>query len=338
MVPFAGWRMPVQYTGIIDEHLHTRANAGLFDICHMGEFYLRGKGAADDVDRLVTCRTDNQADGQCKYGFLLDEQGGVLDDLITFRISEEEYLLVVNAASLERDRQWIESHLSPDTEFADESDRTGKIDLQGPKSEDIMIQLLGPGALSALHRFRCRYVKINGVRVLLSRTGYTGEHGYELFFPIESTETLWDLLLSYPPVKPVGLGARDTLRIEKGLPLYGHELNEHRTPLEANFERFVYWDKAFIGRKALQQQKQQGIRQRLTGFVCEGRRAAREGYAIFQNEKEIGIVTSGAFSPCLKKGIGMAYVNPDRIEEGASIQIRTDRAEIEATISSVPFL
>jgi aminomethyltransferase len=336
MVPFSGWDMPVQYTGIIEEHLHTRAKAGLFDICHMGEFFIKGPTADRDLDRLVTCRIDDMPPGKCRYGFMLNEEGGIIDDLIVFKISEGEYMLVVNAGTVDKDRKWVEKNVSRGNFFIDDSDNIAKIDIQGPSSGEIMASLAGEKTVSALKRFCFTKVDIKGVMVLSSRTGYTGELGYELFFPVSSAEEVWDMLLKSGDVKPVGLGARDTLRIEMGYSLYGSDIDEDHTPFEANLARFVCMDKDFIGKEALLQQEAEGVRRFLMGFVCEGRRAAREHFDVIVDGKRSGEITSGAFSPCLKRGIGLCYIERDLATEGREILLSDGKVEIKATLKNVP--
>jgi aminomethyltransferase len=332
MVPFAGWLLPVQYTGIIEEHLHVREKAGLFDICHMGEFYIEGPTVSGDINRLVTCRIDNLAVGRCRYGFLTRENGTIVDDLITFRTGDNRFMLVVNAATRSKDVQWIRSRLSSATKFQDASDSIAKLDLQGPASADVLAELVGRDRVAGIKRFHFADVLIQGVKVLLSRTGYTGELGFELFFSADEAEKIWDLLLGFDQVKPIGLGARDTLRLEVGYPLYGHDINDSRTPIEANMARFVYFEKDFIGREALRKQLDAGTDQRLMAFVCEGRRSAREHFEVLVEGRRSGEVTSAAFSPCLKKGIGLCYINRQFAKDAQPISLRGDRAEIPATL------
>lgn len=339
MVPFAGWRMPVQYRGIIEEHLHTRAQTGLFDTCHMGEFFVRGPGAAALLERLVTCRVGNLTDGQARYGLMLNPRGGVIDDLIVFRINPEEFMIVVNGGTRDKDRVWFEAHFTEfGLDFSDDSDAIAKLDLQGPASGRVLAALAGEPAALGTRRFHHVMGAIEGVPVRISRTGYTGEFGYELFFPAAAAVTLWDRLLSFSEVLPIGLGARDTLRLEKGLSLYGHELTEDLTPLEANLERFVDFDKDFIGRDALLAQKRTGLPRLLTGFLCEGRRAAREGFVIRAAGGESGQVSSGAFSPCLTRGVGMCFIEPPATCAGTAIVLSNGPIEIKGEIKPPPFV
>lgn len=339
LVPFAGWRMPVQYTGILEEHQHTRSAAGLFDTCHMGELVVHGPEAEQFLEHLVTCRVGTLARGQARYGLLLDERGGVIDDLIVFRNETDEFLVVVNAGTRDKDRDWIQAHLPPaDVTLLDISDATAKLDLQGPQSSAVLGALVGEQAIADLRRFHFFHNMIDWVAVVISRTGYTGEVGYELFCSVADAPRLWDRLLAFEGVKPIGLGARDTLRLEKGLPLYGHELDGDHTPLEAGLERFIDFEKDFIGKEALLAQKQAGLTRVLTGFVCEGRRAAREGFEVRVDGRAVGRVSSGAFSPDLKRGIGMCYLEPALAVEGQAIALTDGRLEIKAEVKKPPFV
>jgi len=336
MVPFSGWDMPVQYTGIIDEHLHTRSKAGLFDICHMGEFFFTGSTAAADLDKLISCRIADVLPGKCKYGFLLNEEGGIIDDLIVFKRSEDEFMVVVNAGTIEKDRAWIEKHISAETKFMDDSDNIAKIDLQGPFSGSIMKTFVDENLIDNLGRYSFVDTKIDGENVVLGRTGYTGELGYEIFMSNETAEKIWNMLLNKNGVKAVGLGARDTLRLEAGYPLYGNELDEIHTPLEANLERFVYFEKDFLGKEALLKQKTSGIDKRLKGFLCEGRRSARSHFKVLVDAEDVGMVTSGAFSPCMKQAIGMVYVNIEYANSGQDIILTDGNIKIKAVVMDLP--
>lgn len=336
MVPFSGWDMPVQYTGIIEEHMHTRSRAGLFDICHMGEFILKGPRAGADIDKIVTRNVSNMPAGKCRYTFLLNEKGGIIDDLIVFKIAEGEYMLVVNAGTLQKDKEWIEKHLSGETIFFDDSENITKIDIQGPDSAKVLSEFTEASVVEGIGRFSFATVDIEGVKVLLSRTGYTGELGYELYFPKEQSGKIWDILIGSSDVRPVGLGARDTLRMEMGYSLYGSDIDEEHTPLEANLEKFVDLENNFIGKDVLIKQHAKGVDRLLTGFICEGRRSARSHFKVISDGKEVGEVTSGSFSPCLKKGIGLCYIDKELASEGTEIVLTDGRVEIKATIKNAP--
>ncbi len=337
MAPFTGWNMPIQYSGIIEEHLHTRTKAGLFDICHMGEFILKGETAKGDVNYLITSRTDDMAIGRCCYGFLLNDKGKILDDLITFKKASDEFMLVVNAGTVDKDKEWIKSHLSAETHFEDISAKTAKLDLQGPFSKDILSAYTN-ATLDTIGKYHFLTAKVCGVKTLISRTGYTGELGYELYFPKEEAAKLWDKLLENKDVKPVGLGARDTLRLEMGYSLYGQDIDEEHTPLEANLEKFIYMEKGFIGKAALIKQKSEGIKNILVGFIAEGRRSPRHNFDVVCNNEMIGKVTSGSFSPCLKKAIGLCYVDKGKAKEGNKITLSDGKISIEAVVKKPPFL
>ena len=336
MAPFGDWDMPIQYSGIIEEHLHTRRAAGLFDICHMGEFNVKGPGASADLDKLITANLASLKVGQCRYGFMLNEQGGVLDDLITYRLAESEFMLVVNSGTTESDGEWIRSHLSADTEFEDMSARTAKLDLQGPMARDIL-QPLTPADLSGLKYFRFLKTTVNGHDTLVSRTGYTGELGYELYVAVDNAAELWDVLLSYSLVKPVGLGARDTLRLEAGLPLYGHELSEERTPAGSLFRFVLHMGKEFIGKERVAAELEQGPLEKLVGLKLEGRQSARPGQNVTRDGDVVGEITSGSFAPSLQHAIAFAYVAPARSEIGTELLVETGRKTLPATVCEAPF-
>lgn len=340
MVSFSGWKMPLQYSGIIVEHCHTREKAGLFDTCHMGRFLIRGKGCVQALEKMLTCGVGDMRCGKCRYGFLLNDNGGIIDDLIVFRFKDNEYMMVVNAGSAEKDRKWIKSRISGDVRFFDDSVNTAKLDIQGPLSGRIVSEAFGIGIEDEPGRFSFRKIDFKGIDVVLSRTGYTGEDGYEIFFPAEHSVRFWDILTADKDiVKPVGLGARDTLRLEMGYSLYGSDLDEEHTPLESNLSRFVLMDKDFTGKEALLKQINDGVGFILKGFVAEGRRSARHGFKVFCGGKEAGRVTSGAFSPCLKKAVGLCYIDRRFSGPGTEIELSEDgRVKIPARISETPFL
>lgn len=338
MVPFSGWNMPIQYTGIIEEHFHTRQKAGLFDIFHMGELFLRGKTAGKELEKIVTCRISDMYEGRARYGFLLNENGGIIDDLIVFKISSEEFMLVVNAGCVEKDAKWIKRRVSSEVEFSDESQETAKLDLQGPLSGKILSKLIGQESIEKIKRYHFVYTDINGIKVLLSRTGYTGELGYELFFSSQYVVRVWNMLLGFDGVKPIGLGARDLLRLEMGYSLYGNDIDEKHTPFEANLQKFVDMNKEFIGKDALLKQKRQGVKKCLIGFVCYERRSARSYFKVYVEKQEAGEVTSGAFSPCLKKGIGLCYIDKELARQGQGVLLSDGKTEIKAKIADIPML
>ena len=257
MVPFGGWDMPVQYKeGILAEYEQTRKGAAVFDICHMGEFIIEGDAQASGLDRLVMQRLSDIPIKTSRYGAMLNEEGGVLDDLIVFRLEEKKWFMLVNASTADDDAAHFRRELSSTAVFHDISAQTGKIDIQGPLSREVMKQFVPD--IEKLNYFHFDFFNLLGHNVLISRTGYTGELGYEIFYPWDKTLVLWEALLKDTRVKPAGLGARDLLRIEAGYCLYGHELQENISVLESGLDRFIDWEKEFIGKEALLKEKEKG--------------------------------------------------------------------------------
>ncbi len=337
MVPFAGWEMPVQYSeGILAEHHHTREQVSLFDICHMGEFRVKGGGTAAALDHILARSVMDQKVGTCRYNFLLTPDGTVIDDLVAYRIDENEFYIVVNAGTRDGDAAQIRDNLPVGIEFTDESDQTAKLDLQGPKSVEILAKFgFAPEQLPTY--FRWIKTEIAGIPCILSRTGYTGELGFEFYFAAEKAVELWNKLIECDPVKPAGLGARDTLRLEMGYALYGHELNLETTPLDAGYGPMLKLDqdRNFIGSEAL---RGATVKKHLTAIELEGRRAAREGAEVFINGEEAGKVSSGAFAPSLGKAVAMAYVaGSEPLAEGTALQLSAGRGRIPGVVTSLPF-
>lgn len=337
MVPFAGWNMPVQYSeGIIAEHNHTREVVSLFDICHMGEFRLSGSGLAEALDNIFPRLASSQKPGSCRYNFLLTDQGTVIDDLIIYRMNEEEFYIVVNAGSKDADFARLTAMLPDNITIVDESDTTAKLDLQGPESAEVLADL-GFDKATLPGYYKWIQTEIKGVPVLLSRTGYTGELGFELYFDADKAGELWDLLLENPKVKPAGLGARDTLRLEMGYPLYGHEMDIETTPIEAGFGGMlkISETRTFPGVDVLR--NGQGKKQ-LVGIEIEGRRAAREGAEVSVDGVVVGKVTSGTFSPSLSKAIALASFKADvSVEQGMSVELAVGRGTITGNVTDTPF-
>jgi aminomethyltransferase len=334
MAPFGGYEMPIQYGGIIAEHRAARTGVAVFDTCHMGEFRLRGPSACADLEGLVSSRVDTIPVGQCRYGFLCNPEGGVIDDEITYRIADDEFLMVVNAGTQDGDFEWIADHLSPTTEIDNESDRTAKVDVQGPASAK-MLQPLLAGDLSELKFYRFQHSSYAGKEVLVSRTGYTGEMGFEVYTDPRTGTRLWDDLIERGAT-PAGLGARDTLRLEMGFPLYGHELSATRNAAESGLLRAIAPDKTFVGSPVVLD----GARrtQKLVGLALQGRRAAREGDTVVEDSGgQAGIVTSGSFSPSLGCSIALAYVDIHHSSPGTALCVATARATLRATVTQTPF-
>lgn len=329
MAPFAGWNMPIQYEGILAEHKHTRESASVFDICHMGEFVIKGAGAKEALMRAVSHSLHNLAVGRCRYGFILNEKGGVLDDCIIYNVADDHYMVVVNAACAEVDFNALKDRL-PGLELADISEKTAKIDLQGPKAVDILEDFLGVD-LRDLGYFAFRDETWNGTTITVSRTGYTGELGYELYIDAAKAVDLWEGLLKDERVKPAGLGARDTLRMEAGLCLYGHELDTEHTPVEAGLGIMMKSEADFVGRAGLA-----AVREKLLPLDLEGRRAPHNGDKVLLDGEEVGVVTSGSFAPSLNRAIAFAWVKADKAD-AKTYDIQAARAVLKATVTDLPF-
>lgn len=336
MAPFGGWNMPIQYSGIIAEHRWCREKAALFDICHMGEFSYRGDIVAGGLEDVFTFSVQSLPVGRSRYGFLLNERGGVIDDLIVFRLAEDEVMIVVNGATIANDFRVIQSRLKPGAVFTDISRGTGKLDLQGPLSRDILVGLFGD-RIGQLPFFKFIRMELLGVQAIVSRTGYTGELGYEIFLPAEKVVELWDLLLQDERVAPAGLGSRDLLRLEVGYSLYGSDLDEETTPVSARLLSFVNQEKSFVGKEALLREQQAGSQRVKIAFKVNSRRSPRHHYQILSQGREVGSVTSGAFSPMLGSGIGLGYVRPEAAALGTPLVIKHDRVEMDAEVVELPF-
>ncbi len=343
MVDFGGWSMPVSYgTGILDEHRATRAAVGVFDVCHMGEVHFRGPRAGEALQRLVTNDLGKLTDGRALYTVACLETGGIVDDLIVYRISGTHYLVVVNAANHDKDLDWFVQHARGACELDDASDGTGLIAFQGPAAERAL-QPLTDAPLDRLSRFSlasdCRTA---GLRTSIARTGYTGEDGFEIFCAAGDAPALWDRLVEAAARvggKPVGLGARDTLRMEARLPLYGQDLDETTTPLEAGLGWVVKLDGApFIGREALQAQKRAGVTRKLAGFVMLGRGVARHDYPIETPDgAPLGTTTSGGPAPTVGKNIGLGYVPVAYDVAGTRVVVDCRGKRVDAEIVAGPF-
>jgi len=339
MVDFGGWAMPVSYpTGILEEHRATRTAVGVFDVCHMGEVHFTGPGAAATVQRLVTNDVARLEDGRAFYTVACLPSGGIVDDLIVYRLRSDHYVAVINASNVDKDVDWFQEHRGADCKIEDASERTGLIAFQGPAAQQAL-QSLASIALDRLRPFSLATdATVAGLSAWIARTGYTGEDGFELFCDAQDAAALWDRLLTAGG-KPVGLGARDTLRLEARLPLYGNDLDDETTPLEAGLGWVVKLDRDdFIGRDALRAQQAAGITRKLTGFVMTERGIARHGYAIFDDAgAACGTVTSGGPAPTLAQNIGLGYV-PTRLSvPGTKLSIDCRGKRVGAEVVSGPF-
>ena len=331
---FAGWEMPVQYTGILEEHKATREAAGLFDVSHMGELRVRGREAAALLDSLITNEIGRLRDGRALYAFMCDPAGGVVDDVIVYRRAVDDYWLCVNACNTERDCLWMQGHsASFDAYVEDVSSEYALLAVQGPQAVGIVKELAWEG-VDCLPRFAFEEGAVAGASVILSRTGYTGEDGFEIYCaPAQSADVAEALLRVGEPrgLRLAGLGARDSLRLEAGLPLYGHEISGTITPLQAGLERFVKLDKAadFVGKEALRTEAAVGPQQRIVYFKLDGRRIARQGDHVFQKKQTAGRVVSGTLSPILNQPIGTALIDDDLWgSEELSVVVRETRVPL----------
>jgi aminomethyltransferase len=334
--PFGGWTMPIQYAGILSESRWCREAASLFDISHMGEFYFKGDFQASGLERLFSCPIAKIPVNRGRYGFLLNDAGGIIDDLIIFRLSADELMIVVNAATTEKDFQTIRAGLQGDCVFTDISAETAKIDIQGPLSREVLAAFLGE-SIRQIPYFSFMKMEVFGTGAIVSRTGYTGELGYELYLHPDAIEQLWRRLLTDERVRPAGLGARDVLRLEIGYSLYGSDIDETISPLEAGLGQFVDFSKEFVGKEALVKQQQQGLARSRVAFRVNSRRSPRHDYRIFHGDAPVGRVTSGVFSPMLGCGIGIGLVGPESVIPGASLVIRHEMTSMDATVVSLPF-
>lgn len=336
MVDFAGWEMPVQYQGVIDEHRAVRTAAGLFDVSHMGEVRVRGAGAEAFLQRLTPNDVARLAPGRAHYSGLLTERGTYVDDILIYRLAPADFLVVVNASNAQRDFEWIADRADGEAEVVDESDRYALLALQGPQAVEILTPLATPGAAD-LKYYGFRQGEVAGVPALISRTGYTGEDGFELYLAPADAPAVWRRLVA-AGAAPAGLGARDTLRLEAAMALYGHEIDETTTPFEAGLGWVVKLDKGdFLGRDALLAQRQQGAPRKLVGFEVDGRGIARQGHGVISDGARVGTVTSGTWSPTFEKALGLAYVPPELAAPGSRLELDVRGKTVPATVVEVPF-
>ncbi|KUO70507.1 MAG: glycine cleavage system protein T [Clostridia bacterium BRH_c25] len=342
VIDFAGWALPVQYEGLTAEHEAVRANAGIFDVSHMGEVEVRGNQATDFVQNLVTNDISVMNENQVIYAMMCYPHGGVVDDLLVYKHTNDYYLLVINASNVDKDFQWMKDNVGNyDVELKNTSEDVSEVALQGPKAQKILQELTDTNLNEIAFFYFKTDVKIAGRSCLVSRTGYTGEDGFEIYMKHEDAEHVWDKILEAGKAKgamPTGLGCRDTLRFEANLPLYGNELSSEITPLEAGFGMFVKLDKPnFIGKEALVKQKSEGLKRKIVGFEMEGPGIPRHGYDVLSNGKNIGFVTTGYYSPSLKKNIGLAMVGIEYSELGTPIDIQIRKNAVKAKVVSRKF-
>jgi aminomethyltransferase len=342
MVPFGDWEMPVEYAGLISEHLAVREAAGLFDVSHMGEFEIEGRGALAFLQRVTANDVAKLIDGRAQYSALPNPRGCPVDDVILYRRAAERYLMIVNAANIEKDLAWLQSQGPSGCEVRDVSDAHALLALQGPASESIL-QALTPIDLAQVKLYRFAEGQGDGRDVLAARTGYTGEDGFELLVPRDTAATLWKAVLDAGAEKglvPAGLGARDTLRLEARMLLYGNDMDETTTLVEAGLGWIVSLDEAkgdYNGRAVLAEQKDSGAPSKLVGFEVVGRGIARHGYPVFLGEETVGAVTSGSYAPFLKKNIGLCYLPSDRASVGTEFDVEIRGRRVSARVVPTPF-
>jgi aminomethyltransferase len=340
LVEFGGFEMPVQYSSILKEHAAVRETVGLFDVSHMGQIFLTGPQAVASGERLLSCPVASLGIGRVRYGLLCNEEGGVVDDVTVYRMAEDALLLCVNASNIEKDDAWIRDHALDAGEVDNRSDAMGMLALQGPNASDLLTSLTGPGP-ERLKRFRFGEFSIGACRALISSTGYTGAPGYELYLDAKDTPEVFRALLERGEphgLLPAGLGARDTLRLEAALPLYGQELDDTTSPLEAGLDRFVKREQGgFVGAEAIESRARAGHPRQLVGIELLARGIARHGHAITFEGEEVGVVTSGAPSPSLGKSIGLGYVTPEHAELGNPIDVMVRDKAIQAKVVETPF-
>ena len=341
MVPFAGYNMPVQYGGVIAEHINVRENVGVFDVSHMGEFIIRGEGAFELVQKVTSNDVSKLVDGKVQYSCLPNGKGGIVDDLLVYRMNETTYFLVVNASNINKDWEWISKHNTNGVEMVNISEDTSLLAVQGPKAAEAL-QALTEMNISDMKYYTFQKGTFAGKdNVLISTTGYTGAGGFEIYFKNEDAEVIWNAIFETGKdcnITPVGLAARDTLRLEMGFCLYGNDIDDTTSPLEAGLGWITKLTNDFVDSEFLKQQKEEGVKRSLVGFELVDRGVPRHGYDVVNTAGEkIGIVTSGTMGPSLKKAIGLAYVPTDMKAEGTEIYIAVRKKQLKAKVVSLPF-
>ena len=339
IVDFAGWYMPVEFEGILMEHEAVRKNVGLFDVSHMGEITVKGKDALKFVNYLITNNLMNIVDNQVLYTYLCREDGGIVDDILVYRFGQEDILLVINASNIEKDFEWVKANKGDyQVEIENISNVTSQLALQGPNAQKVLQNYTDTDLSEIKFFFAERNVMIDGFNCMVSRTGYTGEDGFEIYLSNEDVVPLYNRLLG-AGVTPIGLGARDTLRFEANLPLYGNELSDTVSPIEAGYGYFVKTDKeAFIGKEVLSKQKAEGVNRKTVGFTMKEKKIPRHGYSVFKDGKEIGKVTTGYKSPTLDEFIGLALIDASFAKIGEDIEIEIRGKMAKATVRNRKFI
>ncbi|HEY1404995.1 MAG TPA: glycine cleavage system aminomethyltransferase GcvT [Spirochaetota bacterium] len=340
IVDFAGWELPVLYTSIIDEHIAARTKAALFDVSHMGEISVKGKGSSEFLRRMIPSSLDRLEPGRCMYSCLCNERGGILDDLFIYMIADDDYLLVVNASTIEKDYRWLTAHIFGDVEIENISHLISKLDLQGPFSYQIISDVINDKHIETLERFHFIHSSFDSRPIIVSHSGYTGESGYEMYVHNDIAPLLWRTIMKKGEdfgLLPAGLGARDTLRLEACYSLYGHELNENTTPIESGIGWIVNSKDEYIGKQVLTKQKKNGAPREIVCLELIDRGVPRENCPVFLNGTEIGITTSGGFSPTFKKGIALALIKKGMLPIGTLCDIIIRARPLKAKTVQRPF-
>ena len=335
--PFGGFDMPIQYTGIVDEHNAVRQACGIFDVSHMGEVLVTGPESEMFVNHIVTNDITGAPDGKIYYGMMCHPTGGVVDDFLVYKMAHQRYFLVINASNIDKDVAWITGHAKDfDVTVENQSEKYGEVAVQGPKSEEIIERILGIQC-NELAFYTCKEVEVAGETIIISRTGYTGEDGFEIYASHAFTNEVWDKLVGSGEVKPCGLGCRDTLRFEVGLPLYGDELTDEITPLEAGLGMFAKLDKEFIGRDALAAQKAEGLKRKIVGIELKDKAIPRHGYEVEADGKVIGVVTTGYNSISTGKSVCMAMLDIDYTKLDTEVAVRIRKKVFPGVVTKKRF-
>lgn len=341
IVPFGGYEMPVQYAGIIEEHKAVRNAVGVFDVSHMGEFFAKGPDAMSFLQKITVNDVSKLVPGKAQYSAMCYENGGIVDDLLIYMLAEHSYMIVVNAANIGKDWEWMKRHCPADVSFEDKSDATALLAIQGPKSLETMKKLTKVD-LATVQYYHFVQGTLAGVEMIISRTGYTGELGFEIYFDVKHAEKIWNAVFDAGKefnIAPIGLGARDTLRLEMGYCLYGNDIDQTTHPLEAGLGWITKLNKGdFIGKPVLEKAKAEGLKRKLVGMMLSEKAVPRHGYQIVVNGTNSGTITSGTFSPSLGKGIAMGYVSASYSEVGSKMQVDVRGKLLDAAVVPIPFL
>ena len=341
IVPFAGYEMPVLYAGIMEEHKAVRNAVGVFDVSHMGEFFAKGANALSFLQKITVNDVSKLTPGKAQYSAMCFEDGGIVDDLLIYMLAEHSYMIVVNASNIEKDWEWMKKHCPADVTFENKSDETALLAIQGPKSLATM-QKLSSANLSVIPYYNFVQGSVAGIEMIISRTGYTGELGFEIYFNVAHAEKIWNAIFDAGKefgITPIGLGARDTLRLEMGYCLYGNDIDQTTNPIEANLGWITKLNKGeFVAKSILEKIKAEGPKRKLVGMMLNDKAVPRHGYPLVVNGTNVGVVTSGTFSPSLEKGIALGYVNVPHTEIGSKIVMDVRGKMIDATVVALPFL